>query len=137
MEKNQDITKLLLGCDIEKFKHLESKEVVSKRMTKKLGLDDDHPAKVRIGQIPYEKYIRIQMGSISENGGIDTDKAPMTATKIVVEGMIEPNLRSRDLQDYFGVASAEKLANLLFQGEITSLSDEIVAMSDNDEKVKN
>lgn len=133
----EDITQLLLSADVEKFKHLQSKVIVSKRLTAKYGRDKDNPVKIKIGQIPYEKYSKIQVNSISDSGVLDRDRVADTLAKTVVEGMINPNLKNRELQDYFGAANAEKLAYILFQDEIPSIADEIQNLSENDDKVKN
>ena len=49
---------------------------------------------------------------------------------IVVDGLVEPNVRDNELQKHFGAATPKDLVKILFRGaELTSLADKITELS--------
>ena len=48
---------------------------------------------------------------------------------MITEGTVDPDLRNKDLQKYFGCDNARELAEKLFGNEIISLSDAISELS--------
>ena len=62
-----------------------------------------------------------------------------------IEGVMDPDLKDKDLQKHFGVDNAKDLCEKLFGNEINALSDEISRISgvaeadgeDTEDEVKN
>ena len=54
----------------------------------------------------------------------------------VAEAMVEPDLKSKELQEHFSCSTSKDLAIKLFGNELTMLSDEVAKLSGMEESVE-
>ena len=70
---------------------------------------------------------------LDRKGEFDYSKTFDAKLMMVVEGVVEPDLKNKDLQEHFGCSKARELAEKLFQNEVTALSDAIAEISNVEE----
>lgn len=107
-----DILELLLSKEIPK---LPEKVIKHKRLTKECGQD----VTFKLRALPYEKsYDIIKL------------HAEDTEAYILLDGIIEPNLRNDELMRKYGaVTPIELIKKLFLHGEIMGISKEIEKLS--------
>lgn len=117
----------LLQLDVAKIK-MPEKEIEIKRLSELLG----EKVIFKIKAIDGEKYADIQRMSVDyDNMGkikdIDNFKLQVLT---IIEGVIDPNFKDRQLLDHYNCATPEDLVKkLLLAGEIADLANEIAALS--------
>ena len=104
-EKKVVSLKELLSADTEKFKEQPEDIVKSDVLSKKLGTE----AYVKIRGIKPRVYENI-VGPATDNDAKQFDAKLM----MLVEGVVEPNLKDKELQSYFGARTPKELAEILF-----------------------
>lgn len=133
----------LLKADVKKAEEFESGVYHSRKLAKILGLKD--PVEVTIREVGSRRVNDIVAYQIDRKGNFDYSKTYDAKLMMVIEGVVDPDLRNKELQKYFGCDNAKDLAEKLFGAEINELSDAISAMSgvvaesgeDTEEEVKN
>ena len=130
----------LLKMDAKKPEELQTGSVESKRLAKLLGVDK---VEVQIREIKSRRVNDIVAYQIDQKGKFDYSKSYDAKLMMCVEGIVEPDLRNKDLQAHFECKSAKDLCKKLFGMEITEISDAISLLSgvdteeDHEETVKN
>lgn len=125
---------LLLKMDRGKVKAIPTKEIEVKRLSAIAG----QPFKVRLQAVPGEKWNDIA-GTVS---GADDAANYKSSKHLLLAGMVDPDLKSHELQEAYGAASPLDLLEKLFlAGEIMNIAAEVTDLSgfggDPEEKVKN
>lgn len=136
-----NLVEKLLHTDVKKFEELQTKEIVSKKLGKALG--EKKGVKVTIREIPARRMNDLLAKQFDSKGKFDMNRSFDAKALTVAEGMIEPDLKDKTLQEHFGCATSKDLAVKLFGSEITGISDEIAELSgigsveSTDEEIKN
>lgn len=133
--------KALMELDRGKVTDIPTKEVRTKHLSKIMGTD----VNVKIKALNGNTYCQLMAVSKSKSGDVDISKVYKAQSLIVVEGLVEPSLKDKELQTHFGAVSPADLAAILFPGgELVSLYSEIAVLSgygdddeSADEEVKN
>ncbi|BCN32069.1 phage tail assembly chaperone [Anaeromicropila herbilytica] len=124
----------LLALDKEDVLKKETAKVEIKRLSKLTG----EPFMVEVQAISARRYQEIQSDLLNKNGSVDYSKIYEVNQSIVMEGVINPNLRDQKLLDHFDVRTPRELTQILFQGgDMVKLADLIAnvsGFSDEDEK---
>lgn len=130
---------LLLKADKGQLKTPESK-VEIKRLSQALGNKVEFTCKA----LPHDIYSEIQKNGMNMSAKGDVVDIDMSEIQVfaVLEGVVEPNLKSQELLKHYGVPTPKELVQtLLLAGEITMLFNEINNLSgfgkDVVEQVKN
>lgn len=129
------IDKLL---QIDKKKLTEKKEKIyeSGRMQELTG--DSH---VTIREIDPERLSELQCNAVdAETGKPDLTKMYSINLLITTEGVANPDLRDKGLQEHFGAATPKDLAKMIFKNEVMEIADaisELGAPSVKAETIKN
>lgn len=129
-----NLVEKLLKADKEKTKELERGTVKSKRLAKILG--EEEPVIVEIQEIPARTMNDILAQSLNENGKFDFENMLDNNAMTLVEGVISPNLKDDNLIQHFDCATPKDLAIRLFGNEVTSISDAIINISEENEEKK-
>ena len=67
---------------------------------------------------------------VDKKGNANFAKAYDVNALLVVEGVVEPDLKSKDLQKHFKAATPKELAKILFPGgELTDVANKITELS--------
>lgn len=117
---------LLMKMDAGKMESVPEKTVRIPSLSKKTGTDFE----VTVQAIPGRRMTDLSAYMIGKNGDVDYGKAYDANLLIIAEGMKEPELKNKELQDHFGAKTPKELAEILFNGgEVTDLANEIRTLS--------
>ena len=133
----------LLKADSDKITKKPESTFEVKRLSKALGTKFE----LKLRAIGAERYTEIQKDAIDLNkkGGVsDVDLYAMQVLT-VIDGVVEPSLKDKQLLEHFGAHTAKELVGKLFlSGELSDIASEISKLcgydkdqSEVDEEVKN
>lgn len=129
----------LLKADAKKINDLDTGVYLSNKLAKVLGQDE--PVEVVIREIPSRRLNELVAYQLDKKGNVDFAKTFDTKLMLCLEGIVEPSMRNKDLQEHFGAKTGTDLAEKLFGNEINEISDAISALSglvgNEEEEVKN
>ena len=139
-----NLVEQLLKADSKKADELETGVFKSHKLAKILGVEAE-TVDVQIREIKSRRVNDIVSYQIDKKGNFDYSKSYDAKIMMCIEGVMDPDLKDKDLQKHFGVDNAKDLCEKLFGNEITALSDEISRISgvaeadgeDTEDKVKN
>ena len=131
----------LMAIDSGVFAQDLTAEIPAKRLSDVLG----EPVKVKVKALSGDQYMDITTRLVDRKGNADFSRAYDVNALLVVEGMIEPSMKDKDLQQHFGAATPKELAKILFPGgELSDIAGEITRLSgftqndeETEEEVKN
>jgi translation initiation factor 1 (eIF-1/SUI1) len=130
----------LLAVDAKEIKEKQTAKIEIKRLSKLVG----EPFFVTVQEVDGERYQELQMELLDKKGKADYSRIYRQNTLLVLEGVVEPNLKDQELQKHFGASTPKDLAEILFQGgAMAKIADLISKVSgfDNDdeeeEEIKN
>ena len=106
--------------DTAKITELPTAEVEIKRLSELVG----EPFKVKCRAINGERYSEIQKMGVAfyKKGGLKDLDTAKTKVLTIIDGVIEPDLKRKDLREKFGAASPKELVYKLFlAGEIDEI----------------
>ena len=134
----------LLKADVKKAEELEVKVFGSQKLAKILGTEEK-TVDVTIREVKSRRVNDIIAYQMDRKGRFDYSKSFDAKVMMCVEGVVDPDLRNKNLQEYFGCANAKELTEKLFGNEVSELSDAISELSgvktdddeDPEEEVKN
>lgn len=142
MEKNgkMNVVDFLMQMDAGKLAEVPTKEVKVKSLSEKAGRD----ITVTVKALPGRKITEL-MGLAMKDGEVDVKKAFDANLLTVTYGLVEPDVKNKDLQEHFGAASPKDLVEKIFNGgEVVNLAVEIKKLSgynedneETDEEIKN
>ena len=116
----------LLKLDRNKLAEVPTVTIKAKRLSKVMGEDTF----VTLKALPGDLYMDISERSQEKNGHVSTSKAYDSQALIVAYGCIDPDLKSKELQEYFQAPTAKDLAKVFFPGgELSYLANKIAVLS--------
>ena len=119
---------LLLKMDRAKVEELPTKMIELPRLTALCG----EKFEVKLRAVNGEKMADIQKGSmsISKKGNVNDLDMYNMQTQMIINGMVEPNLKDKTLLDHYGCTTPKDLIKSLFlAGEISDLFSAIQELS--------
>lgn len=119
-EKKVVSLKELLSADTAKFREQPEDIIKSDVLSKKLGTD----AYVKVRGVKprvYENIVR----PATDNDNKQFDAKLM----MLVEGVVEPDLKDKELQTYFGTRTPKELAETLFGADVNTIFERIGQLS--------
>ena len=132
------VTEMLLKADTKKVEELNEGTFESAALAQALGKPGKIAIKIR--EIPARKmseYIDGTVGSETYN----TAKMFEASKKIVLAGVVDPDLKNKELQEYFGCRLGIDLVEKIFRNEVYAISEAIQNLSAfndaDDEEIKN
>lgn len=131
----------LMAIDTGKYAEGRTGEVPAKRMSEVMG----EPVMIRVRALSGDQYTDITTRMMDKKGNADFAKAYDVNALLVVEGVIEPDLKNKELQKHFGATTPKELAKILFPGgELTEIANKITELSgfnspedEDEEEIKN
>lgn len=118
----------LLQMDNKTIMEMPKREVEVPRLTQVLG----EPFRVLCQAIDGERYADIQKASIDLNkkGGVRNINLFDMQVLTVIDGVVEPNLKDKQLLEHFNCVTPKELVKKLFlAGEIAELSNVVTELS--------
>lgn len=131
----------LLKADIKKADELETGIYHSKKLAKLIG--SEAPVDVQIREVKSRRLNDIVAYQFDKNGKTNFSKTYDTKLMLCLEGVVDPPLKDKTLQEHFECDNAKDLCEKLFGYEVNGLSEEISKLSgvindeDIDEEIKN
>lgn len=130
-----NITEKLLKIDRGEFAKEKTAEIEAPTLSEVLGEE----MTVKVKALSGDRYTELTSRMLTEEGTLDFSQVYNVNGIIAVEGIIEPDLKDKDLQKHFGCVTPLELAKVLFPGgELTKIADKITEISGfvNDKKKK-
>lgn len=121
------ITEMCLKADTKKASEYREGTFESKTMARVLGKEGT--VEIKIKEISPKRLAEYMDGTVSE-GGANMLKLYEASKKIVVEGVVDPDLKNTELQKHFGCSLGIDLAEKFFRTEIYKISTAIQNLSD-------
>ena len=125
-----NLVEKLLTVDKGEFDKIEKKELDSKQLTKLLG----SKAIVTIQAVPGDIFTPLSASGLDEEGNTDYSVAFDTNAKVAAAGIVEPDLKNKELLKHLGVATPADAAKKIFKGEISKIAVEIAKLSGFDDE---
>ncbi len=133
------ITEKLLKADTKKVSELLEGTYESKALARALGEKD--PVEIKIREVQAKLLNEYLDGVVDTKGNVNLAKGYEAGKKILVAGLVDPDLKDKELQKYFGCALGVDLAEKLFKNEVLDISTAIQNLSDvetvDEEEIKN
>lgn len=117
----------LMKADVKNASEYETGVFQSHKLAKILGSND--PIEIKIREIGSRRLNDIVAYQVDKKGQFDYSKTFDAKLMMCVEGIVDPDLRNKDLQQYFECSDARSLCEKLFGAEINPISDAISALS--------
>lgn len=122
----------LMKADAKKAGDLKKGTYSSKKLAELLGKEEK--VEITIREIPSRRINDLSGYQYDRKGNMDYSKNFDAKLMSCVEGIIEPNLRDKKLQEHFNCKSANELCEKLFGFEVNHISDAIMGLSDAEEE---
>ncbi len=117
---------MLMRLDREKLAEVPKKEIKADRLSQLMGEEVVAEIKALSGDI----YTDLIATAANKKGNVDVRKTFRARALIVVESMVTPSLKDKELQEHFGAASPIELAKTLFPGgELVKVFEEVAELS--------
>lgn len=136
-----NLVEKLMKADAKKADEREVGVFKSMQLSRILGEKD--PVDVKIQELSARRKNELVAMAVDDNGRADMSKAYDANLKVVIAGVIEPNLKDKDLQEHFGCKMAVDLAEKLFKSEVTDIATAIFSLGtvgdgkDDEDEIKN
>lgn len=96
---------------------------------------------IGITEIDAERLTELQTLPLDKDGSYDYQRSYTVNAMVVAEGVVDPDLTNKDLQEHFGAKNAVDLTKMLFKTEVAEIAMKIAELSSpevvNDEEIKN
>jgi hypothetical protein len=116
---------LLMGMDQSKIADVPTKKLKIKRLSEALN----HDFIVTVRAIPAKRFTELVSG-VSVKGSVDLGKAYDANVKIALAGMVDPDMKDKDLMEKWGCSTPGQLIQKVFKGgELSAIADEITELS--------
>lgn len=131
----------LMKADAKKAGDLKKDTYPSKKLSEILGKEEK--VEITIREIPSRRINDLSAYQYDRKGKMDYSKNFDAKLMTCVEGIVEPNLRDKELQAHFKCKTANELCEKLFGFEVNYISDAIMRLSDikeeedTEEEIKN
>ena len=117
---------LLMAADVEKLTARPTMQLEVKSLSEKLG----EKFVVTIKALSSRKFTELSGLALKSDGTADMSKMADTQALMLVESMVEPNLKDKALQEHFGVKTPKDLAFKLFGGgDLAAISAHVTDLS--------
>lgn len=119
-----NLVEKLLKADKADVEKLEERKMVSLKLSKVLGENTE----ITIREIPPRRFNQLTAVQYDEDGTFLPERVFDAHTLICSEGIVEPDLKDKDLQAHFGTSNPKELAEKLFKGECSKIATQINKM---------
>ena len=117
---------LLMQADVEKITTRPEAKLEVKSLSEKLG----EPFIVTIRALGSKKFTEISGLALKSDNTADMSKMADAQALMIVESMVEPNLKDKELQEHFGCKTPKDLALRLFGGgDLAAIANHVTELS--------
>ena len=116
----------LMKLDRDKLLEIPTEKVKACHLSKVAGED----VEIIIKALSGGRYTELVSSATGQNGSIDMGKVYDAHAMVVAAGCVEPDLKNKELMEYYKVVTPKDLAKILFPGgELVKISEKIGALS--------
>ncbi len=117
---------LLMGMDYEKIVNVPTRKVKIKRLSEIAGRDFT----VTLKAIPGRRLTELTGMAVKDNGAVDYGKLFDANARIVLAGLVDPDMKNPELMEHYRAASPDILLSTVFSGsEIAQMAETIRDLS--------
>jgi len=117
----------LLRADASLVGEKDTAKYQSKKLGKLIGLNG--PADIEIIELPTRRVNALVGRYFNKKGDYDYERSFDANCALVAEGVVDPSLKSKELQEHFGAATPANLAEKIFKAEISAIAMKIIKLS--------
>lgn len=127
----------LMKADKAKIGEMRTGVFKSQKIADIIG--ETEPVEIKIHELKGRRMNALQSEQMKDDGTVDFEKTYDAQLRICVEGISEPNLKDKELQQHLGCSLATELCEKIFNSEVSLIADEIVSLGIkiNDKKTEN
>ena len=116
----------LMKLDRDKLLEIPTEKIKACHLSKVAGEEVEITVKALSGS----RYTEIMSSATNKSGSVDMSRVYDTHAMVVVTGCVEPNLKDKELMEYYKAATPKDLVKILFPGgELVKISEKIGALS--------
>lgn len=116
----------LMKLDRDKLLEIPTEKVKAEHLSKVAGEDVEITVKALSGS----RYTEIMSSATNKSGRVDMSRVYDTHAMVAVAGCVEPDLKDKELMEYYNAVTPKDLAKILFPGgELVKISEKIGALS--------
>ena len=127
-----NLVEKMLRIDKAKPTERETKQIVSRRLSKLLGEETT----ITIRELSGKRMNQLNSDLVGKDGNRDLSRLYEVNLMYCVEGVVDPSLKDEKLMEHFGAATPKDLAALLFGAEAGKIADAIVDLAGLGEKAE-
>nr|DAM81719.1 MAG TPA: tail assembly chaperone protein [Caudoviricetes sp.] len=116
----------LMKLDRDKLLEIPTEKIKACHLSKVAGEEVEITVKALSGS----RYTEIMSSATNKSGSVDMSRVYDTHAMVVIAGCVEPNLKDKELMEYYKAATPKDLVKILFPGgELVKISEKIGALS--------
>ena len=116
----------LMKLDRDKLLEIPTEKIKACHLSKVAGEEVEITVKALSGS----RYTEVMSSATNKSGSVDMSRVYDTHAMVVVAGCVEPNLKDKELMEYYKAVTPKDLAKILFPGgELVKISEKIGALS--------
>lgn len=116
----------LMKLDRDKITEIPTQKIKAEHLSEVAGAD----MKITIRALSGSRYTELVSSATGRNGSIDASKIYDAHAMVVAAACIDPDLKNKELMEYYKVVTPKELAKVLFPGgELVKISEKIGALS--------
>ncbi len=117
---------ILMGLDAGTLKEKPTAKLEIVRLSKLAG----EPFVVTLQAVSARRYTELVNNVTDKKGVVDSGKAYRAYVMVALAGLIDPPMKDKDIQEYYGCSTPEELLETIFTGgEITMIAEKITDLS--------
>ena len=122
----ESLMEKLMKLDRDKLFEIPTEKIKACHLSKVAGED----VEITIKALSGSRYTEIMSSATNKSGSVDMSRVYDTHAMVVVAGCVEPNLKDKELMEYYKAITPNDLAKILFPGgELVKISEKIGALS--------
>lgn len=122
----ESLMEKLMKLDRGKLLEIPTEKIKACHLSKVAGEEVEITVKALSGS----RYTEIMSSATNKSGSVDMSRVYDTHAMVVVAGCVEPNLKDKELMEYYKAITPKDLAKILFPGgELVRISEKIGALS--------
>lgn len=116
----------LMKLDRDKLLEVPSAKIKAEHLSKVAG----ETVEITVKALSGGRYTELMSSATNKSGGVDMSRVYDAHTRVVVAGCVEPNLKDKELMEYYQAVTPKDLAQILFPGgEMIKISEKIRFLS--------
>jgi hypothetical protein len=113
----------LLTVNANKLTEKQTEKFEIKRISELLG----EKFEITLQEIRTKEYQSLQLELLDRKGRVEYDKSYDISCRVLIKGVIDPDLSDEKLQKHFGAADPIDLVKILFKGDDLNKAVEVIA----------